>query len=92
MPYAKPGKHEKLEHRGREFTLDKDESGHWQITDAAGTHYGWIEVITRHGADHDPVYNGYLVGHETFSHFGSDWRGITGSLVNDFEGEHRFAE
>ena len=91
MTNAKPSKHERLEHKGREYLLNKDEAGHWQITDAAGTHYGWLDMITRDGSDHDPVFNGYLEGHEHFAHFGSDWRGITGSLINDYQGEHRFA-
>lgn len=88
MSNNKPGKHEKLEHKGREFALERTESGRWQITDASGAVYGSVEMITRHGADDDPVYNGYLVGHDEYAHFGSDWLGIARLLINEFDSEH----
>ncbi len=88
MSNNKPGKHEKVEHRGREFTVEKIDAQRWQITDAAGAVYGSVEMIRRHGSDDDPVFNGFLAGHEEYSHFGSDWLGIVRLLINEFDGEH----
>ncbi|PPL19934.1 hypothetical protein [Microterricola pindariensis] len=88
MSKDKPQKHQALEHKGREYTVQKTESGHWQITDDAGVLYGSIEMISRHGADDDPVYNGYEPGQTHFSHFGSDWIGIARTLINEFEAAH----
>lgn len=88
MSNSKPGKHEKLEHKGREFTLEKVDPQHWQITDEAGTVYGSVAMLTKHGSDDDPVFNGYLVGHEDYTHFGSDWLGISRLLINEFDRQH----
>ncbi|GAB3119216.1 hypothetical protein [Glaciibacter psychrotolerans] len=88
MSFAKPHKHEHLEHRGNAFTLERGDSNRWVITDLEGVVYGSIVMIERDGADHDPVYNGYLAGQTDFLHFGSDWDGIARALINDFVAEH----
>lgn len=88
MSFTKPHKHERLEHKGRMFTLERDHGNRWQITDDAGVVYGSVVMLTDDGADHDPVYNGYLAGQDDFLHFGSDWDGIARSVINDYDAEH----